>query len=101
MFVSQVIFETELGNEAKLKAIMDQKLENAKAAPGIILAECWKLQKASAAGYALVTRWENQEQFRSWLVASHKGVTRGDQHKDGGKAAMTKTAYQFEVADQE
>ncbi|NLO85765.1 MAG: hypothetical protein GX096_10110 [Clostridiales bacterium] len=101
MFVSQVIFESELGNEEKLKAIMEKKLEGAKAAPGVIQAECWKLHKASAAGYALVTRWESQEQFRSWLVASHKGVTHGTQHKDGEKAAITKMAYQFEVIDQE
>jgi len=99
MFISQVIFETEKMNEDVLKKIMKKKLTSALSASGIVSGECWVTEKKDTIGYALVTKWENKECFQSWFLADHKKRPHDNNQRDGSKPKLTKTGYQFEVAN--
>ena len=99
MFISQVIFESEKTNEEMLKEIMRKKLTSTLSASGIISGECWVTAKNDTIGYALVTKWENKEHFQSWFSAEHKKRPHDNNQRDGSKPKLTKTGYQFEVAN--
>lgn len=95
MFISQVIFESEIENKNVIEQIMEQKKSEIKSAPGIISSECWWKEGVNTAGFALVSKWSDKESFQKWMKESHK-----DGHKKpGGDFKITKTLYQFEAID--
>lgn len=102
MFVSQVTFEGTEENDEMLRQIMKKKLEDAKVAPGIQSAECWRENKENTASYTLVMKWSCKEDFKAWMVKSHSGRPHG-----GGRPSedrqerpkITKQAHQYEVVE--
>lgn len=96
MFISQVIFESEIENKEIIKSIMEKKSGNVKSAAGILSSECWWKENTNTVGFSLVMKWSDKESFISWMRETHKGG-----HKNHGLDGIniTKTSYQFEPVD--
>lgn len=95
MFVSQVLFESEIENKEIIKKIMDQKRAEAQNAKGVISFECWWKEDVKTVGFSLVIKWDEKESFRNWMKETHK-----DGHKKPesiNKVNISKTLYQFEL----
>ena len=96
MFISQVMFESEIENKDIIEQIMDKKRTEIKSATGLISSECWWKESTNTAGFSLVSKWSDKESFKNWMKESHK-----EGHKKSGERELkiSKTAYQFESID--
>lgn len=94
MFISQIIFESELENKEIIRDIMEKKSSDAKSAEGMLSHECWWKEDSKTAGFSLVIKWDDKESFQNWMKETHK-----DGHKkpdDAEKININKTLYKFE-----
>lgn len=96
MFISQVIFESEIENKNAIKQIMDKKSLEIKSAIGIISSECWWKESVNTAGFSLVLKWKDKESFKNWMKESHKD---GHKRPEGKEIKISKALYEFESID--
>ena len=93
MFISQVIFESDVENREAMERIMKKKKEDSKDAEGMLSSECWWKEDTKTVGFSIITKWKDREYFKTWMKETHKGG-----HK---KAEMDikKTVYQFQETE--
>lgn len=100
MFISQVIFESDIENKDIIEQIMDSKRTGIKSAEGLVSSECWWKESVNTAGFGLVSKWSDKEFFKNWMKESHKDGHKKPERPDGKEFKITKTAYQFESIDE-
>ena len=96
MFISQVIFESEIVNKEIIKKLMEKKSGNVKLAAGILSSECWWKENSNTVGFSLIMKWSDKESFISWMRETHKG---GHKNPELESINIKKTSYQFEPVD--
>jgi heme-degrading monooxygenase HmoA len=100
MFIMQVVFEGESSEGDKLLAIIKAKNANAQSAPGCISSECWKTEGTKTAGYCLVSKWADKEDFQAWMRTSH-AAQRHSPEAQSLKSIFTKKVCQFSSVELE
>ncbi|MDR3311296.1 MAG: hypothetical protein LBS90_08140 [Oscillospiraceae bacterium] len=96
MFINQVIWESEKANEAIITELMRKKSGGATGAEGLISTECWLKNSESTVGFAIVSKWESRENFKTYFATLEHGPKGGG---GGERPKITKTQFQFEAAE--
>lgn len=99
MFISQVIFESEIENKEIIKKMMDKKRGNIKTAAGLITSECWWKENTKTAGFSLISKWNDKESFKVWMKETHKDGHKKPEGLDGKEIKISKTAHQYELVE--
>ncbi|PKR86565.1 antibiotic biosynthesis monooxygenase [Heyndrickxia camelliae] len=106
MFVMNARFEAEKSHEERLKAKAKKNKQDIQGAEGLVSYECWRKEKKDTIEYVFVSKWEKQEDFKTWIsrdehVAEHK-AQRQQQKETGVKptSAFKKTLQSYEVYDE-
>jgi heme-degrading monooxygenase HmoA len=71
MFISQVIFESEIENKDVIEQIMNTKRTEIESATGIISSEFWWKEATNTVGFSIVSKWSDKESFKNWMKESH------------------------------
>ncbi|KHD85856.1 antibiotic biosynthesis monooxygenase family protein [Heyndrickxia ginsengihumi] len=103
MFIMHASFEGSKENEDRLIAKCKKtKAENAHA-EGILSTEIWRKKHRDRIEYAIVTKWESEENFKAWIsreehVQEHREMQKAK--KEGTpQVQLKKTLRSYELAD--
>lgn len=94
MFVTQVIFSSDIENKEEINKVKEIKKEQLTHENGPVRGKILDLVSDSKAGFALIAKWNNEEDFKTWLKEIHKDKNE-KHHENSKKFNIEKTKYQF------
>ena len=96
MFISQVIFESDIENREEIEAIMLKKREDIERYVQPISSEIWWKEDKKTVAFSLVAKWQSKDDFKTWMKESHK---EGHAKRSASAPEIRKTLFQFEPVE--
>ncbi|MGY0694973.1 antibiotic biosynthesis monooxygenase family protein [Virgibacillus sp. FSP13] len=102
MFVMNASFTTDKEFEDRLKKKAMKNKDEALEAKGNISFECWRKYHNEEVEYVLVSKWEEQSDFKSWIsrdehIQEHKEMQKNPVKDDTFKLKKKMRSYEVLV----
>lgn len=102
MFVMNASFEADKKFEDRLMDKAKKTQDEAQEAEGIISFECWRRDHGETVEYVLVSKWENQSNFKAWIsredhIQEHKEMRQKQAKGEQDEFKPKKRLHSFEA----